>query len=292
MDTKIIEYIIAIAEEKSLSRAAEKLYITQPALSQRVKKLEAEIGTPIFTRDREGLFLTDAGRIYVNGGHSILNIKQDAMNRLSQLQNKAQDVFRFGCATSNAWDCVPAFREKYPDIELKTTRCLSPQAKEDLIMGRMDLAVLLTSSLDHSILKYVPLSHGDLLLAIPNGPNCTRQDDIEKKNYAVLKDDYFILSHSPSFSREMEEHAMDLMGIHPPLLCEINDHISRRYMLNKGLGNAFLPDYNVKKGDRYHCYRVDPSLSYYVVAAYSKNTQPTDAMKYMLELLLSIFDPE
>lgn len=71
MDTKIIEYVIAIAEEKSLSKAAERLYLSQPALSQRLKKLEDELGTPLFVRGKDGPFPSlDAGRIYVNGGHS------------------------------------------------------------------------------------------------------------------------------------------------------------------------------------------------------------------------------
>ena len=50
MDTKIIEYVIAIAEEKSLSKAAERLYLSQPALPQRLNKLEDELGTPLFVR--------------------------------------------------------------------------------------------------------------------------------------------------------------------------------------------------------------------------------------------------
>ena len=64
MDTKILEYVIAIAEEKSLSKAAERLYLSQPALSQRLKKLEDELGTPLFLREKNGLSITDAGRIY------------------------------------------------------------------------------------------------------------------------------------------------------------------------------------------------------------------------------------
>ena len=79
MDTKIIEYVIAIAEEKSLSKAAERLYLSQPALSQRLKKLEDELGTPLFVRGKDGLSITDAGRIYVNGSHSILQIWRDAV---------------------------------------------------------------------------------------------------------------------------------------------------------------------------------------------------------------------
>ena len=60
MDTKIIEYVIAIAEEKTLNKAAERLYLTQPALSQRLKKLEEELGTPLFIRTKDGLAITDA----------------------------------------------------------------------------------------------------------------------------------------------------------------------------------------------------------------------------------------
>ena len=63
MDTKILEYVIAIAEEKSLSKAAERLYLSQPALSQRLKKLEDELGTPLFLREKNGLSITDAGHI-------------------------------------------------------------------------------------------------------------------------------------------------------------------------------------------------------------------------------------
>ena len=65
MDTKILEYVIAIAEEKNLSKAAERLYLSQPALSQRLKKLEDELGTPLFLREKNGLSITDAGRIYI-----------------------------------------------------------------------------------------------------------------------------------------------------------------------------------------------------------------------------------
>lgn len=56
MDTKILEYVIAIAEEKSLSKAAERLYLSQPALSQRLKKLEDELGTPLFLREKKWTF--------------------------------------------------------------------------------------------------------------------------------------------------------------------------------------------------------------------------------------------
>lgn len=65
MDTRIAEYMIAIQEERSLTKAASRLFITQSALNQQLKKLEQELGAPLFQRGKQGLTLTDAGKIYI-----------------------------------------------------------------------------------------------------------------------------------------------------------------------------------------------------------------------------------
>lgn len=290
MDTKIIEYVIAIAEEKSLSKAAERLYLTQSALSQRLKKLEEELGTPLFIRDSNGLTITDAGRIYVNGGRSVLQIKHEAMRRLSDMDRSNNELLRFGCATSSALECVPVFREKYPDIELNTRRCSTPDAKEALITGQMDMAVLLTSSLQHSTLEYMPLSKNEILLSIPETHPAMKQKDPFKNGYDILKNDYFILSPPSTYSRDLEDQALKLMNIQPRILCEINDNVSRRYMLNKGLGNGFLPSYSVKEEDTFRTWSFQPKLSFHVVAAYRKDATLSQPMKGLLKLLLTLFN--
>lgn len=290
MNTKIIEYVIAIAEEKSINKAAERLYLTQPALSQRLKALEEELKTPLFIRDSSGLTLTDAGRIYINGGRSILQIKQNAMNQLAGMNRRSKDLLRFGCATAVALECIPAFRDQYPQIELTTRRCTTPVAKEELIMGRMDLAVLLTSSLQHSALEYIPLSQAELLLSIPEGFPALTEEDIRKQRFKALESNYFILSPPGSHSRSLEDSILRSMNIQPPVLCEISDNVSRRYMLNKKLGIGFLPSYSIQKDDSFSTYSLEPKVLNYVVAAYPKTITLSEPMKYMLRLLLSIFD--
>lgn len=292
MNTKIIEYVIAIAEEKSINKAAERLYITQPALSQRLKSLEKELGTPLFIRDNSGLSLTDAGRIYLNGGLSILQIKKNAMDKLAGMNRHNKNLLRFGCATSVALECIPAFREKYPQIELGTRRCTTPAAKEELIMGRMDMAVLLTSSLQHSALEYIPLSQAELLLAIPDGSSVLTKEDILQNHFQALGNDYFILSPPGSHSRALEDKILRRMNIQPPILCEIGDNVSRRYMLNRKLGNGFLPDYSLQEDDLFQTYSLEPKIINYVVAAYPKTISLSEPMKYMLQLLLTIFDKQ
>lgn len=290
MDTKIIEYVIAIAEEKSLSKAAERLYLTQPALSQRLKKLEEELGTPLFTRDTDGLTITDAGRIYVNGGRSVLQIRQDALKQLTSMSRNNKKVLRFGCATSTALECVPEFRAAFPDIDLVTRRCNTTQAKEDLIMGRMDIAVLLTNSLQHTALEFFPLSEGEFLLSVPEHHPALPEAGTSELHPEALRDDYFILSPAPSFSRDVEDSALKSLGIQPRILCEINDNVSRRYMLNRGLGCGFLPDYTLRQEDTFHTFSLHPKQTFYVAAAYSRSATLSEPMKGLLKLLLNLFD--
>ena len=294
IDTRIIEYVIAIAEEGSLNKAAEKLFISQPALSQRLKKLEDELGTELFRRENSGLVITDAGRVYINGGRSILQIKQEAMSKLSSMDQSQTDVIRFGCATSHALEAIPQFRAEYPDMLLSTRQCTTPTAKEDLIMGRMDMAVLLTPTLQHSVLEYLPLASSQALVAVPPQHPAASKKGSEgnpfREGYGCLEEDYFILSPSGSYARELEDRALKSMGIRPRILCEISDNETKRYMLGKNLGNAFLPGYSIQAEDAFVTFPLDPPLSFYIVAAYPKSTVLSEPMKCLLKTLLTVFD--
>ena len=78
MDLNQLEYIVTISEEKNISRAAEKLFVTQSALSQALKKLESDLGTELFERINHSVKLTAAGEVYVQAAKEILEIKERA----------------------------------------------------------------------------------------------------------------------------------------------------------------------------------------------------------------------
>ena len=77
MNTNTLEYMVAIAREKSITLAAEKLYLSQPVLSKHLRNVEQELGTPIFLRQHSGVELTDAGRIFINNAKLILHLKTE-----------------------------------------------------------------------------------------------------------------------------------------------------------------------------------------------------------------------
>lgn len=85
MNTKTLEYFISAAEEGSISRAAERCYISQPALSQHIRQIEAEMGVPMFERTAAGIQLTKYGKLYLNNARAILRVEQVMMERIRAL---------------------------------------------------------------------------------------------------------------------------------------------------------------------------------------------------------------
>ena len=122
MDLKQLEYIVAIAEEGNLSRAAEKLYITQSALSQQLKKLKDEGLPPLFTERKHRMELTDAGKIYLNGARAILRLEDLALKELQELSSGTVQVFHLAVASYLQPDCyfylVPTIRKLFPQLSL------------------------------------------------------------------------------------------------------------------------------------------------------------------------------
>ena len=112
MDLLQLEHFLAVVEEGSFTRAAERVYRTQPAVSQSVKKLEESIGVPLFARDMPELPLTEAGRALVDYARRILKLRDDAIRQVGEIHN-----LNFGNLTiwrlrvsgsvSAAWSAAP-----------------------------------------------------------------------------------------------------------------------------------------------------------------------------------------
>lgn len=88
LDTRILRYIVDIVNEKSLTKAAEKNYLSQPALSRYLHNLENEIGTPLFKKAHNRLELTDAGIVFINGARNMLYLEEQAQQKLEACRNK------------------------------------------------------------------------------------------------------------------------------------------------------------------------------------------------------------
>ncbi len=142
---KDILYILTIAECRSISKAAEILYISQPALSRYISKLEQELGLELFVRSSGGISLTEAGRIYVKYGQEIERLKDEMDEELKTIyRDKVQNI-HIAMTLRNAYktsvEIQNLFKEKYPDSNLFFSHIMSSDIASGLEKHRYNMAV-------------------------------------------------------------------------------------------------------------------------------------------------------
>jgi LysR family transcriptional regulator, nitrogen assimilation regulatory protein len=146
MELRQLRYFVAIVEHGSLSRAARVLHVAQPALTQQIQQLEAELGAQLLHRSAQGVLATDAGKIFYEHAQAILKQVGDAKAAIMHSADKPAGTVALGIPQSVsgafALPLLTAVRETYPDISLQISEELSGNLIEQLRSGRINLAIL------------------------------------------------------------------------------------------------------------------------------------------------------
>ncbi|HAG12644.1 MAG TPA: LysR family transcriptional regulator [Ruminococcus sp.] len=145
LTTQQLTYVIAVAESQSISKAAEKLYVTQPSLSQFIHSLEKQLNVKLFDRSVTPIRLTDAGELYVEWARKLLAMEENMNNALSDLMGMETGTVRIG-ASSFRVRCllarsIAAFHAKYPGIHLTIREADMRQLCDMLLAGEIDFAI-------------------------------------------------------------------------------------------------------------------------------------------------------
>lgn len=172
MDTRIQEYILAIAEEGTVSAAAERLHISQSALSQSLAREEKEFGIPFFARRERKLIPTDAGRIYLKNASEMVSLRRNTYSRIEDLHRQPDKTVIIGICTQ-AWLYLgkrieEAVHKEYPEVRLFFHRTDSLDIPELLHSGSVSLGILAGGSHLNG-LKHIRLYEEKLYMSIPAG---------------------------------------------------------------------------------------------------------------------------
>lgn len=174
MDTRTLSYIIAIAEEKSISKAAERLYMAQSSLSQYLTTLETSLGYPLFVRRHQGVRLTEAGKLYLEFAYRTINAYhqvQDAMQDISELHS-GQVIL--GVSTFRGSYLLPpvitAFANKYPGVHVNIVEGDSVDLEYMLQRGDLDLALLVLGKAAKNLDSAFLMDDEVCLIAHPHHP--------------------------------------------------------------------------------------------------------------------------
>jgi len=244
MDVRQLRYFLEIAEQGSLTRAAERLHVAQPALSLHLKNMETQLGTRLFTRGRSGVELTEAGKLLVLRARAILEDLARTEDDIRNLEKDPSGIVRVGFpGTISAMVSLPlvlAARQRYPRITLNITEAMSGFIGEWLGEGKIDLAVLYSPSKDRRFGSDLLLEE-ELVVVWPAGEKPT--DRIEM---TALENVPMVLPSTAHGLRALVDRSFQALGFAPEIAIEIDSFNNIKRLVAAGFGPSILPLYAVQ----------------------------------------------
>jgi DNA-binding transcriptional LysR family regulator len=240
MDLTALRVFLAVAEERSFSRAAAKVHRTQPAVSQAVRRIERDLGEELFDRSSKTGTLTDAGRVLQNYGQRLVRLAEEAESAIRELRDLRRGRVLIGANEAAVHTLLPLmarFREHVPDIAVDVRRVPARQIAAEVQQGSLDFGALSFRPAEAGLLEVVVGSDELVLLVPPTHP-------LSKRKQVTMEDvagEPVVAHNDPSPARErvlrlFEQHHIALkMVIALPSL----DGIKRAVELE--LGVALLP---------------------------------------------------
>ncbi|WP_024520510.1 LysR family transcriptional regulator [Bradyrhizobium sp. Tv2a-2] len=183
MELRHLRYFVAVAEEGSLTVAAEKrLHTAQPSLSRQIRDLEYEVGVPLLTRSVHGVELTAAGKVFLDHARLALTQADAAIEAARRAAQPEKSRFALGFLTGQEIDWLPAamriLRDELPNIEVAVTSDYSPVLAESLTRGKLDLAFMRREAATTD-LSYKVVTREALVVVLPSDHRLAKQDSID-----------------------------------------------------------------------------------------------------------------
>ena len=169
MDFSQLEIFLAIAQEKSFSRAAEKMLRTQPAISIAIKRLEEELGESLFDRSSKAGTLTEAGKILHSYAQRVLNLRDEATSAISELRGMYRGRLSIGANESTSLYLLPPllikYRQQHPRIKIEVYRNVSERIPNEVLERNLDFGFL-SYDPQHPMLQSMEVYHDELVLVV------------------------------------------------------------------------------------------------------------------------------
>jgi len=249
IDLKQLKYFLAVAEEKSFSRAAERLHISQPPLSQQIMKLESELGVKLFARTTRTFELTVAGKALMQEANDLLAKMRMTVDTIRQIDRGEVGRLRVGIVGSAMWGPIPSlleeFQTKYPRVTW-TIHELGPTLQYEALRAKqVDVGFWREPRLDEEDLKRDNLRQElcfreDVCVAINEHHPLAKQEAMELSDIAEEPMLTLALDKS-SFPRYLIQCCVKA-GFQPTIFQEASEPQTLLAMVGAGLGVALMPE--------------------------------------------------
>lgn len=281
MTPQQIEYVIAVAEERSFSKAAKRLFVTQPSLSKFIINLETSLGVTLFDRSSSPITVTEAGNIFIETANRMKELEDEMTLRMNELSGLKNGNIRIGTtpfyAANMLMKTVLYYHDKYPDIQITIQEDTYRNLEDSVLRGDIDLMIG-TVRVDEDLFNTEDLCLEKLYLAVPGNCPLNKKyseyiltpDDIRSNSEKLFmtdtvkldafKKERFIFRSNNDQNHNYQKKMCKSAGFTPETVLESNSLDTIFSFVCAGLGVAFIPDTFIKFSD------VNVHPAYYAVS--------------------------
>lgn len=303
-----MKYVYQVYQSRSFSKAAAKLYISQPALSAAVKKTEAKVGAPIFERSTNTIQLTACGEHYIKAVEKIMDAEMEfsmAADKIQQLQ-----AGRLVVGGSNLFvslvlpPIIETFSQRHPEVKIHLVESSTRVLEEQLLGGELDI-VLDNLNFDDHLFEKVVYGQERLVLAVPkiwclDHPLALAAEDIkggvhhldttQGVDVAEFADRPFLFLRAHNDTRWRAEKICSSFGFAPKIRLKLDQQISSYHIANAAMGVAFISDTLITRlppSDQLVYFKIDhPKTVRDIHFHYKSSRYVTRAMGAFIEIAL------
>lgn len=226
IDLELYRVFFVVAKHKHMTKASEELHISQPAISQSIKKLEEQLGGTLFLRSNKGMELTEEGKMFYEYVKGALELINNAENEFTSFKNLDKGEIKIGCSTTLTklvlLDALKRFHPNYPNININITNDLTSNLINDLKLGKLDFVIFNESTIKESNLNlqkikelkqgfvYNPLFYKDEVKSFEDLNNYPLILQKEESNSRKLLD-YIALNNNAKLIPKMEVVSQELI---------------------------------------------------------------------------------
>ncbi|SEG90647.1 transcriptional regulator, LysR family [Actinacidiphila yanglinensis] len=245
MDLRHLRYYVAVAEERHFGRAAERLHMAQPPLSQAIRRLETELGVELLHRTTRRVDLTEAGRAYLERARAILAEVDEAGHLARQVAAGVVGRLAIGCVGSATYSLLPALSRhlsaRLPGVDFSFRgEMLAPDQADALRAGTIDVALLRPPVAEPSLVAHL-LRRDRLVVALPSEHALAGRRQVRAADLAGTD----LIVHSSARRSVMYEVVLRLLhdaGVEPRIRHEVGETSTLVTLVAGGLGAAVVPE--------------------------------------------------
>jgi LysR family transcriptional activator of glutamate synthase operon len=293
MDLRQLRYLVALADERHFTRAAEREHIAQPALSQQIRRLEEEVGVALVERTTRRVSITEAGELLVARGRRILSELSAAEAELQALRGMLTGHVSVGAMhTMGPVDvslALAIFHERHPGVELTVREQSSEELAEMLRDDVLDLAYLsVTERVESHGLGLHQLMSEELVVILPSSHRLSTRSGIK---IGELAGEQFISYREGSRLRELLNRAAREADFDPHVMLESNESGRIRRLVHRGMGVAILPRSDTERAGAEVAVVAleEPALTRDITLAWRQGRRQPPAVSEFIELSRTLF---